>query len=216
LLKKNQLTWEGFKMDAKSLFEERRAVNFFDTTKNLEDETLKDIINLATLAPSAFNLQPGELIAVKSDESKEKLKSLAFNQDKITEAPVTLIVISNKEAYSVDNPVWGHLEKAMGTDAVKQSQETAKFLYGSTEERKIKFAESNAGLLSMSIMYAAKSHGVDSHAMSGMDFDAVKKEFNIDDNKEVVMLIALGYHDKSKELFPRGYRKNYDSLVKEV
>lgn len=59
----------------------------------------------------------------------------------------------------------------------------------------------------MSIMYAAKAYDVESHPMSGIDFDGIRKEFEIDENKTVVMTIALGYLDESKTLYPRAYRK---------
>ena len=43
-------------MNLKEVYESRRAINFFDTNKGVEAGLLKDIINLAVLAPSAFNL----------------------------------------------------------------------------------------------------------------------------------------------------------------
>jgi putative NAD(P)H nitroreductase len=101
-------------------------------------------------------------------------------------------------------------------EAVAHSQKFAAHLYGSTAERKIKFAESNAGLLAMALMYAAKYYGVDSHPMSGVDFDGVKKELGLSENKTVVMLIALGYFDDTKTLYPRIKRKEYADIVKEI
>ena len=65
-------------------------------------------------------------------------------------------------------------------------------------------------------MYAAKYYGVESHAMSGVDFEGIKKEFNVDGEKEVVMLITLGYFDEEQALYPRSKRKLYDEVVKEV
>ena len=195
----------------------RRAINFFDTNKGVEDGLLKDIINLAVLAPSAFNLQPWEIIAVKSKEGKERLHKFAA-QPKILEAPVTLIIVGNKTGYEASNPTWKDMLKLMGGDKGKLegTQGMAARLYGTSDENKLKFAESNAGLLAMSIMYAAKSLGVDSHAMSGMDFEGVRKEFGLDENKTVVMLISLGHLDESKTLYPRAYRRGYDEIVKEV
>ena len=67
-------------METKKLFEERRSVNFFDKNKKIEDEVLRNIVNLAVLAPSAFNLQPWKIIAVKSESAKEKLYKLSNNQ----------------------------------------------------------------------------------------------------------------------------------------
>ncbi len=205
-------------MNLKEVFEERRSINFFDTNKGVEDALLKNIINLAVLAPSAFNLQPWEIIAVKSKEAKERLYKLSSSQPKILEAPVTLIIVGNKTGYDASNPTWQDMLKLLGGDKDKlaNTQGFANSLYSTSEENKLKFAESNAGLLAMSIMYAAKSLGVDSHPMSGMDFEGIRKEFGLDENKTVVMLIALGHLDESKTLYPRAYRRGYDEIVKEV
>jgi putative NAD(P)H nitroreductase len=205
-------------MNLKEVFEERRSINFFDVNKGVDDGLLKNIINLAVLAPSAFNLQPWEIIAVKSKEAKERLHKLSNSQPKILEAPVTLIIVGNKTGYDESNPTWQDMLKLLGGDKEKLSgtQGFAASLYGTSEDNKLKFAESNAGLLAMSIMYAAKGLGVDSHPMSGMDFEGVRKEFGLDENKTVVMLISLGYLDESKALYPRAYRRGYEEIVKEV
>ena len=204
-------------MNLKEVYESRRSVNFFDTTKGLEDNLLKDIIDLAVLAPSAFNLQPWEIIAVKSKEGKERLHKFSA-QPKILEAPVTLIIVGNKTGYDESNPTWQDMLKLLGGDKDKLAgtQGMAFGLYGTSEENKLKFAESNAGLLAMSIMYAAKDYGVDSHAMSGIDFDGIKKEFALSEDKTVVMVICLGYYDESKDLYPRRPRRGYEEIVKEV
>lgn len=191
---------------------ERRSVNFFDQSRTINEDLLKEIIDVAVTAPSAFNLQPWEVIAVKTPESKEKLHALANKQPKVLEAPVTLIIVGDREGYAESNPVWKQLEQAMG-DHVKGAKDAANFLYGSTDERKIKFAESNAGLLAMSIMYAAKDLGVDSHPMSGIDFEGIKVAFGLKPSQEVVMMVALGYFDTSKTLHPRAPRRGFEEIV---
>lgn len=203
--------------DGKQIMVERRAVNFFDAKRELPQSTLEAIINLAVLAPSAFNLQPWRIIAVKSAEAKQRLYRQASNQDKILEAPVTLIIIGDRSGFSAENPVWQELSAMLQDDArIKSTQEFAKALYGSSEERRVKFAESNAGLLAMSIMYAAQYYDVDSHPMSGIDFAGIKAEFSLKDSEEVVMLIGLGYRDTSKQLYPRRKRLGYGDIVQEA
>jgi len=203
-------------MDLKKVYEERRAINFFDPNRDISEELLKEIIDLSVLAPSAFNLQPWSIIAVKSKEAKEKLYKLSNNQPKVLEAPVTLIIVGDKNGYSKDNPVWQEFRKIVNDDeeAVKNTQQAAYNLYGTSEENKIKFAESNGGLLSMSIMYAAKNLGVDSHPMSGIDFEGIKKEFELSEDKTIVMTISLGYLKEDKTLYPRRARRGYDEIVK--
>lgn len=63
---------------------------------------------------------------------------------------------------------------------------------------------------------AAQEYGVDSHPMSGMDFEGIKEAFSFADSEEVVMLISLGYRDESKVLYPRRMRRGYDEIVTAV
>jgi len=205
-------------MDLVDVYVKRRSVNFFEKGKEIPQETLEKIINTAVLAPSAFNLQPWEIIVVKSESNKEKLFNLANKQPKILESSVTLMIVGNREGYATSSPVWKEMLSSMGgnKEAVTGAQNAAGFLYGSSELRKIKFAESNCGILAMSIMYAATHYGVDSHPMSGVDFEGIEKEFNLGEGKNLVMLITLGYYDKRKSLYPRRPRRLYGDIVKEI
>lgn len=205
-------------MELLDVYEKRRSVNFFEKNKEIPQNILENIINKGVLAPSAFNLQPWEIIIVKSKENKEKLCKLSNNQEKIIDGSVTLMIVGNKNGYATDNPVWDEMLTTMGGNkaAVEGAQGAASFLYGSTENRKIKFAESNCGLLAMSLMYAATSYGVDSHPMSGVDFEGIENAFNLGKDKSLVMLVVLGYFDKSKELYGRRPRRLYKDIVKEI
>lgn len=202
-------------METKEIFLKRRSVNYFDKNKPLSDNLLKEIINTAVLAPSAFNLQPWRIIAVQSEQAKQTLFEHSNKQEKVLEAPVTLIIIGNKEGYSDSNPVWDEMLQSVGgnTELVAGAKQAAAYLYGSTEERKLKFAESNAGLLAMSLMIAAQDLGVDSHPMSGIDFEGLQNAFHLNDGETVVMLICMGYADTSKQLYPRRPRRDFHDIV---
>ncbi|AST56690.1 MULTISPECIES: nitroreductase family protein [Thermoanaerobacterium] len=203
--------------DLKEIFEERRSVNFFDKNKDLDEETLKKIIDLAVLTPSAFNLQPWEIIAVKSKEAKEKLYDVALKQPKILDAPVTLIMVGDKNGYKEDNPAWWYMKDVgMPDDKIQGSIDFAKNVLYNTDLKANNFAVRNTSFLCMSIMYAAKYYGVDSHAMIGFEEDKLKEAFGIPEDKVVVLLISLGYFDESKTLYPRLKRNGYEKIVKVV
>ncbi|MEI7596100.1 MAG: nitroreductase family protein [Bacteroidota bacterium] len=99
---------------------------------------------------------------------------------------------------------------------VDGAKQAAAYLYGSSDERKLKFAESNAGLLAMSLIIAAKEYGVDSHPMSGMDFEGIQKEFDLKEGEVVVMNLALGYYDQTKTLYPRRPRRLFEEIAQVV
>lgn len=205
-------------METQKIFQNRRSVNFFDATKSVDSNIIRKIVDTAVLAPSAFNLQPWRILVVKTPEAKQKLFNLANKQPKVLDASATLILIGDREGYADSNPVWEEMLQSVGgnKEMVDGAKQAAAFLYGTSEERKIKFAESNTGLLAMSLMIAAEEFGVHSHPMSGIDFDGIKKEFGLSDSEDPVMCIALGYKDESKDLYPRRPRRGYDEIATEV
>lgn len=202
--------------DFKDLTEARRSINFFDKTKKLNKEKLKKIIDMAVNAPSSFNLQAWKILEIRSDEAKEKLYTAA-KQDKILEAPVILVILGDKDGFKRKNPIWNEKIKNGSLDEEKINgiiQYSENILFPN-EIKKTAFAVRNSSLLAMSIMYSAKYYDVESHAMIGFDEAKVKEIFNISENYTVTMLLALGYFDESKTLFPREKRFVYEEISTE-
>jgi len=205
-------------MEFSQVMSARRAVNFFDPTKPVSDETLKKIIGTAALAPSGFNLQPWQLIVVRTPADKERLKAAAWNQPKITEAPVVLIIIADKDGWKAGHPVVEKTWKNMlDLGYIKPEQRDwfdngAKFLYDGAEQT-VAFAVKNAAFFGMALMLAAKDAGLDSHPMDGFDQEAVKKAFDIPDQYLVPMLLAIGHFNEQYKLMPPKWRKSYEEIV---
>lgn len=205
-------------MEFKEVIRSRRAVNFFDPQKGVSDEELKRILEVATLVPSSMNFQPWQVIVVRSKEAKEKLMKAAMNQTKIMDAPVTLIVLADKEGWRVGHPtvekVWENMLE-LGYMTEKQRswfEKGPEKLYGGPE-KSLAFAVKNAAFFAMAIMLAAKDLGIDSHPMDGFDHEAVREAFSIPENFFVPVLIALGHFDSTHTLMPPKWRKSWDELV---
>ncbi|MES2818735.1 MAG: nitroreductase family protein [Pseudomonadota bacterium] len=79
--------------------EERRTINLFDASRPIDDEQIHELIRLASTAPTAFNLQNWRFIAVRTPEAKARLRALAWDQTKVTEAAVTFIVCGQLPDY---------------------------------------------------------------------------------------------------------------------
>src|SRR5258706_2376976 len=71
----------------------RRTTNIYDSSRNISDDQISELVRLATRAPTAFHLQNWRFIAVKTPEAKARLRKLAFDQPKVTAAAVTFIVV---------------------------------------------------------------------------------------------------------------------------
>jgi nitroreductase len=206
-------------MEFKETMKQRRAVNFFDPTKDVTDAQIKDIIETAALAPSGFNLQPWNVIVVKDKAKKETLRKVAWDQAKITEAPVVLIVLGDRDGWKNGHSTFERdFVEMVKIGALKKDQHdwfsgAAKSIYGTTADQKMAFACKNAGFFGLSLMLAAKNAGLDSHPMDGLDVEGVKKAFNIPDQYWVPLLLAIGHFDKSKTLLPAKWRKSYNEIV---
>lgn len=205
-------------MEFAKVMAERRAVNFFDPMKPVSDEALKKIVETAALAPSGFNFQPWQLIIIKSLVDKERLKAVAWNQPKITDAPVVLILLADREGWKAGHPtmekVWQNmLDLGYVKQELRQMIEGGtKSIYGG-DEKSLAFAVKNAAFFGMALMLATKDAGLDSHPMDGFDHEGVRKAFNIPDNYFVPMLIAIGHFNEKYKLMPPKWRKSYEEIV---
>ncbi len=61
----------------------------------MSEDKLKELLKIANLSPSSFDLQPWEVIVVVDLERKKVLRRCAFNQPKVEEASAVLIIIAN-------------------------------------------------------------------------------------------------------------------------
>lgn len=196
----------------------RRAINFFDPQKEVSEDVLNQVISTAAQAPSGFNLQPWSLIVLRDQEQKQKLQKLAWNQPKISEAPVTLIVLADTSGWQAENPTLEkNWQKMVASGAMTEEQRdwfigAARSLYGYSDEASVAFAVKNASFFSMALMYAATSVGLDTHPMDGFDQAGVKQAFNIPDNYWVPLLLAVGYRKPGLELTPPKWRKTAEEI----
>jgi len=206
-------------MNFQEISKNRRSINFFNPDKDVSENLLREMVEIAANTPSSFNLQPWNLMALRNVEEKEKLKSLAWDQPKVTEAPVVLIVLADKKGWEEGNPVFEKNWEDMLKSGSMQPEQRDWFLnatnslYNWSTDANLAFAAKNTGFFAMSLMYAATSLGLETHPMDGFDHEAVRKEFNVPDNYWIPLLLAVGYKKPGLELHPGKWRKTYNEIV---
>lgn len=206
-------------MHFKDVIYGRRAVNFFDPDKDVPDDLLREMIEMASHAPSGFNLQPWSLMVLRDKADKVRLQQHAWNQPKVSEAPVTLIVLADTDGWKPGHPfVEKNFSEMVKGGMMKEEQRdwfdgVCQSLYGTSEARRVAYACKNTGFFAMALMLAAKSLGLDTHPMDGFDIERVHQEFNIPENYWIPLLMAVGYFRSDKTLLPPKWRKSYDEIV---
>lgn len=76
-------------MDIKYFFENRRTIRRY-TSQEVDDELLRDIIGMASHAPTAGNMQLYSVVVTRTKEGKERLAPMHFNQPSVTGSSVLL------------------------------------------------------------------------------------------------------------------------------
>ena len=79
--------------------EGRRAVNFFDTNKDVSDELIRELVKTTAKAPSSFNLQPWSLMVLKDPEEKMQPRKPAMGRPRVSETPVVFIVLVDRDGW---------------------------------------------------------------------------------------------------------------------
>ena len=204
-------------MDVMQAIRERRSINFFESGRDVSARIIRDLLELANLAPSSMNLQPWRVIVVNDAERKRTLRQCAFDQPKVEEASAVLIMIADPRS------VEENIDQVLGSwvrlgyikaEAVDTYKGLAGKLYGTEDSLTRRFfAIKNTSLYAMNVMIAAKGLGLETHPMDGFDEGAVKKAFSIPDDKIIPMLIAVGYLKTGFSLLPRAYRRKFEDFV---
>ncbi|HZH63188.1 MAG TPA: nitroreductase family protein, partial [Metabacillus sp.] len=69
--------------DIMAVFNERTSVRHYDKTAKISKEELSEILTYTTKAPSAWNLQHWHFTVFHSEEAKQKLLPIDYNQSQI-------------------------------------------------------------------------------------------------------------------------------------
>jgi nitroreductase len=171
---------------------ERRATAHF-TDEEVPEEYLNAILALGCQAPSGYNLQPWRFIVVRDRENRERLKKVAFNQAKVTEAPVVIIALGMKEEWKERaGEVFreGALRGAGSLENWEQARDKAvKALSGVPMQV---WVNRHTMIAVTAMMLVAEAYGFDTAPMEGFDPAGVKREFDIPEEAEVCALLAIG------------------------
>lgn len=198
------------------IIDERRTTNLFDATRTLQDDQIRDLVTLATTAPTSFNLQNWRFIAVRTPEDKARLRKISWDQAKITDAAVTFIVVGQLADYTTIPSRLAPLvsDGVMPAPMVAGWEGAAKSLYHEQPQRQRDEAVRSATFGAGTLIYAAQAAGLGSAPMIGFDAEAVAGEFKLAADEIPVMLLAVGY--AAPENWPRKPRRPLQEVLQFV
>ncbi|MGE7991910.1 nitroreductase family protein [Pseudomonas sp. NPDC089554] len=173
----------------------RRTTVLFDQDRDITDDQVNELIELATRAPTAFNLQNWRFIAVRTPEAKSRLRAVAWDQAKITEAPVTFIIVGQ---LADEKTLPARLKPAVDAGFMPPAMVDgwvagAGSLYAGQPWRQRDEAVRSASFAAATLFYAAHEMGLGSGPMIGFDPEGVAQAFGLGADEVPVVLVAVGY-----------------------
>jgi 3-hydroxypropanoate dehydrogenase len=182
------------------LFRTARTYNAY-LDKPVSNDQLNAVWELMKYGPTSANCLPARIIWCVSQESKEKLASMAMpsNGEKILSAPATAIIGMDMEFYELLPELFRH------TDA-------RSWFVGNTELAD-KTAFRNSSLQGGYFILAARALGLDTGAMSGFDNAAVDETFFAGTNVKSNFISTIGYGDPTS-IFERSPRPDFNRFNK--
>ncbi len=176
-----------------AIIERRISANLFDPDYQMSVKEIKELVRLATRAPSAYNLQNWRFIAVQSDEARNELRKMAYDQAKVSDAAVTFIICGQLPDHArlavhlLPFVASGHMSQA----TVSAWGDAARSQYSDPRIARDEAIRS-ATLGAATMMIAAEAMGLVSGPMVGFNADAVARRFSLRPDEVPVMLLSVG------------------------
>ncbi len=195
-------------MNVLHAIESRRAIKAFDPAHRLSEAEKDQLLRLALLAPSAYNLQHVRLVEVSDPALRAEIRAVAWDQPQVTDAALLVVVCARLDS-------WETLAGRIWQDAPEPVQQ---FMAGAIDayyrdKPQVQRDETmrSCGLLAQNLMLAARGLELDSCPMDGFDFDAVARLINLPDNHLIGLMVAVG--KKTVDARPRIGKLPFDEVV---
>ncbi|WP_138755217.1 nitroreductase family protein [Paenibacillus sinopodophylli] len=178
-----------------TVLDERRSVRKYDSSVVISDAEIREILQIATSAPSSSNMQPWRFIVITDAELKQKLLPIAFNQQQVVEASAIVVVLADTEMYTLSEQIYGAAVKAgyITEEVAGNFITNSTNMYSSLPAERLKdIVVFDTGLVAMQIMLAARAKGYDTVPMGGYNKDQLKELFNISDRYVPTLVLPIG------------------------
>ncbi len=176
-------------MDVIEAIQTRRSIKTYDPNHSISEVEIKQLIALAMLSPTAFNIQHWRFIAVTDPKLRTAIRAVSWDQAQVTDASVLIVLVGDLKAWKKEparywrdapDPVRNYLVPAIGA------------YYEDHPQIERDEVMRSCGIASMTIMLAAKAMGYDTCPMDGFDFDAVSKILNLPQDHIPALFVTVG------------------------
>ncbi len=167
----------------------RRAIKEFNPEHVMSIEEKEQLLSLAMLSPTAFNIQNWRYVIISDKDLRNKIKDAAWGQPQITDSSLLIVLCADLKAWE-KQPIryWRNAPQEV-QDFVLPAIEG---YYKDKSQVQRDEAMRSCGITAQTLMLSAKSMGYDSCPMDGFDFDEVASLINLPNDHVIAMFVAIG------------------------
>lgn len=195
-------------MDTLTAITQRRSVKHYDAAHQMAEAEIDQLMSLALLSPTAFNIQNWRFVLVSDSELRRKIRAAAWDQAQVTDASLLVVVCADLKAWEKEPArYWRNAPADVSNYLIPMIDQ----YYRGKDQVQRDEAMRSCGIAAQTLMLAAKSLGYDSCPMDGFDFDAVAKLINLPDDHVIALFVVVG--KAIKEAQPRGGQLPMNEVV---
>lgn len=175
-------------MNLREAIRTRRSVKKFDPTEELTDDQLRELVTSACLAPTSFNMQNWQFVAVRDKSRKADLRAAAYNQAQVEEAALVLVLCGRLDAHIDPSRVLRNAPdelRGMFTGMIQG-------MYGTNEELNLQEACRSIAFAGQNVMLMARELGLDSCPMIGFDPKRVSELLELPESCPPLLMLTIG------------------------
>lgn len=186
-------------MNTIETIQRRRSIRHFDKDFKIPKEDIDQLIKLAMLSPTSYNIQHWKFVVVDDIEKKQQLQDAAFGQVQVTDASHLILVTTDIKAWEKDmSDKWINVPKEVG-DFMSSS---AREFYKEKNQLQRDEAIRSASFATQTILLAATAMGYQTGTMIGFDFDKAAEIISLPEHHIISNFVVVG--KGLKEAMPRG------------
>lgn len=186
-------------MDTLESIRARRSVKSFDKDYNMTKQEITQLLELAVLSPTSYNIQNWRFVIVTDRTLKNKLSELSHNQAQVSDASLVIVLCADLNSWDKEpQRYWANVPEASRDAYVKSLRRS----YAGKSQLQRDEAMRSCGMAAQTIMLAAKSMGYDTCPMKGFDYDAVGDVIHLPEDHVITMMVVVG--KRIKDASPRG------------
>ncbi len=176
-------------MDTITAIKSRRSIKQFDSQHRMGESEISELLSLAMLSPTAFNIQHWRFVLVQDRVLREEIRTVSWMQPQVTDASLLIVLCADVKAWEKQpERYWQNAPEDVREGVVAAIDD----YYRGREGRQRDEAMRSCGIAAQTLMLAAKTMGYDSCPMDLADMEAVGKLIHLPPDHVIAMFVAIG------------------------